>query len=452
MTVSCTPKSIITESPVTSIEGNIINIDGQDSVLYVFVNNGHNLKAIETVPLKPITDSAKATFVWSTKDTIQPGVYFLGWGEGKIIPVLLKHGERAKVSLHYTDFQQSKINSPLNNSLAAAKVDLQNIFGTLNPLYKDYVKELQQGGATDSTLEKLKIGENKKVLLRDSLRQSFPLVADVLSFYFFRTYPSNPMHYQSEAMYVVNEYFSEIELTDSVYQRIPDLREAFKNYISVLSQAPISEGEKAVKLDSLLNELEAGTISHKTALVGILDGCTASKYGNGYVRYGNEYIATYEADVNFNKSIQQTINDISVFTTGAIAPEITEQQPNGEEMSLSDLRGKVVLLDFWASWCGPCRRANPELVRIYDKYKDQGFDIFAVSLDKKKSSWEGAIRKDKLAWHHVSDLGGWGSKPAALYKVRGIPEAILLDREGRIIFRGVKGAQLEQLLIKEFAK
>lgn len=120
---------------------------------------------------------------------------------------------------------------------------------------------------------------------------------------------------------------------------------------------------------------------------------------------------------------------------GDPAPEIALPNPDGEVMRLSDLKGKVVLLDFWASWCGPCRRANPGVVEIYNKYKDQGFTVFSVSLDRngQKNAWVQAIEQDKLAWEwHVSDLKFWQSEPAQLYGVRAIPATFLLDREGII--------------------
>ena len=112
---------------------------------------------------------------------------------------------------------------------------------------------------------------------------------------------------------------------------------------------------------------------------------------------------------------------------------------------LSDLRGKVVLIDFWASWCGPCRRENPNVTRIYSQYHDKGFEIFSVSLDSDAASWKRAIESDKLVWpNHVSDLKKWQSQAAAIYGVRSIPSTFLLDKEGRIVHRDLRGADLER--------
>lgn len=129
---------------------------------------------------------------------------------------------------------------------------------------------------------------------------------------------------------------------------------------------------------------------------------------------------------------------------GAIAPDLEFPDPYGKMRKLSDLRGKVVLLDFWASWCGPCRRENPNVTNIYSKYHDKGFEVFSVSLDSDAASWKRAIESDKLVWpNHVSDLKKWQSQAAAIYGVRSIPSTFLLDKEGRIVKRDLRGADLE---------
>jgi thiol-disulfide isomerase/thioredoxin len=138
---------------------------------------------------------------------------------------------------------------------------------------------------------------------------------------------------------------------------------------------------------------------------------------------------------------------------GDQAPELAYQNPNGDIMKLSDLRGKVVLIDFWASWCGPCRMENPNVVRIYNEYKDKrytagkGFEIYSVSLDQAKDRWIQAIEKDGLVWaSHVSDLRGWKAQGAALYGVNSIPMTFLVDSNGKVIAKGLRGAQLEAAL------
>lgn len=143
---------------------------------------------------------------------------------------------------------------------------------------------------------------------------------------------------------------------------------------------------------------------------------------------------------------------------GDVAPELKFKNPDGKEVSLSSLRGSIVLIDFWASWCKPCRIENPNVVAAYNKFKGasfgnaKGFKIYGVSLDKNKERWVGAIKQDGLNWDNVSDLGGWGSAGAKAYGINSIPANVLLDANGVIIARNLRGANLHaelQKLVKQ---
>ena len=140
---------------------------------------------------------------------------------------------------------------------------------------------------------------------------------------------------------------------------------------------------------------------------------------------------------------------------GDEAPDIVMNNPKGKELKLSDLRGKYVLVDFWASWCGPCRRENPNVVRAYDKYRKaefkdgDGFEIFSVSLDRDIPRWEAAIDKDDLDWkNHVCDLKGWENEAAVMFGVRSVPMSFLLDPNGIIVAKDLRGMQLHRQLDK----
>ena len=137
---------------------------------------------------------------------------------------------------------------------------------------------------------------------------------------------------------------------------------------------------------------------------------------------------------------------------GAKAPDIELPTPDGKPIKLSSLKGKVVLLDFWASWCAPCRKESPNLVSLYKKYKDKGFEIYSVSLDKTKEDWVKAIKQDKITWIQVSDLKYWDCVASKLYQVESIPHFVLIDKQGKIVERGLSYERLATLVEKMVKK
>lgn len=143
---------------------------------------------------------------------------------------------------------------------------------------------------------------------------------------------------------------------------------------------------------------------------------------------------------------QEKLNQMRGTTIGYPALNFAQANPDGKMINLTDFKGKYVLVDFWASWCGPCRGENPNVVNAYNKYKDKGFTVFGVSLDQNKDKWLQAITADHLTWTHVSDLKGWGNEAAKLYGISSIPQNLLLDKEGKIVGKNLRGAELDAKL------
>lgn len=157
---------------------------------------------------------------------------------------------------------------------------------------------------------------------------------------------------------------------------------------------------------------------------------------------------------SFHGMVQQTemaIARIDAVKIGKEAPELILPMPNDKELALSSLRGKVVLIDFWASWCGPCRKEMPNVKRCYEKYKNKGFEILGVSLDEDKDRWLEAIQKEGMTWPQVSDLKHWKSEAVLIYGIQSIPFTVLVDKEGKILATDLRGLELDQKL-KEVLK
>lgn len=177
-----------------------------------------------------------------------------------------------------------------------------------------------------------------------------------------------------------------------------------------------------------------------------------SMKGSEYHRMMTTTLSQVENQIKFIEMQKQQEELVAnLLKPGSSAPEIALTNPDGRLIKLSSLKGKYVLIDFWASWCGPCRKENPTVVALYNKYRDKGFDIYSVSLDKDKEKWMQAIQQDGLIWSsHVSDLLMWNSSVVPLYGINSIPFTVLLDKSGNVIATNLRGetltAKLQELL------
>ncbi len=201
--------------------------------------------------------------------------------------------------------------------------------------------------------------------------------------------------------------------------------------------------------------LENWNVAHGDILRNVLDvyleKYPEARFTRGLESNLNTWVDSYQSALNDEKRKSFYGNLDRNVDVGSTAPDIWMDMVNGGDMKLSDLRGKYVLIDFWASWCGPCRKENPNVVRLYKKYKDKGFTVFSVSLDDNAAAWKSAIESDGLEWpYHVSDLKKWNSIVVQLYKFEGIPHTVLIDKKGTIIGKNLRGMELENKLKELF--
>lgn len=159
------------------------------------------------------------------------------------------------------------------------------------------------------------------------------------------------------------------------------------------------------------------------------------------ISFWDSTLTKYRDNFSYNsyfKSFEKKVNKIKSVSIGSVAPEVILSDTTGKDIALSSLRGKYILLDFWAGWCGPCRMENPNILKNYLKYKDKGFEIYQVSLDRSRSDWVNAIKKDNLIWYNVSDLKYFQSEAATIYNIDRIPKGFLLDPNGVIIAKDIE--------------
>jgi len=359
------------------------------------------------------------------------------------------------VLICFLSFAQNSINVNVKGNIFNAKVDSVSLSQFFGNHYKDYIKvPLSKKGdfSFKGTLPAadyyvLRVGASHvNLIIRNN--SEIKLYGDGSNIYSFcNIVGSDESKSMNEFVKVLTDWNMKRDSAVALIQQNPARQEEISNSMSPefykyqnAQQSFIAENPNSAALLPVISTIDAEN-----------DFATYESIIKQLVESFKESPAVQNANANYLQ-MKAKKDAANLLAPGKVAPDFEELKTDGKtKMKLSDLRGKVVLIDFWASWCGPCRKENPNVVKTYEKYKASGFTVMSVSLDRDKAAWLAAIEKDNLTWpHHVSDLGHWSSKVPQMYGVKGIPFTVLIDQEGKIIKTNLRGPDLEAELKKIF--
>lgn len=383
----------------------------------------------------------------------KPRLYSIGFNETMNGRIIL--GEEKSLTLYANAQYMEKgrtTGSPANKALENMMKRIESMRTASEQLRNDFHQALNSRNeqSVASVNERLATLDKEKTAFLDSLKTANPLLWRSASLQLSPDYFNGRNGYANELEFYGKEFFAFANLSDPAYEHVPDVMNAFQNYVALLSQLGANAATSKQLSEAQLAKLTPGSNTYRRALSGIVSGFKASNHPD-YFAFAKKYVDTYRAnDLGEVSRLESDLKKTSTFTPGMEAPDLVGNTPEGDSYALSKLRGKYVLVDFWASWCGPCRRENPNVVNMYKKYNNKGFEILGVSLDRDAGAWKKAIEQDGLTWRHISDLKGWQSEHAKLYSVNSIPQTLLLDKEGKIIQRNLRGEQLGEKLREIF--
>lgn len=379
-------------------------------------------------------------------NSAQPRLLYVGLPPNKVATVVVGPDPLLEVTGNCRYLQKATVEkSPTNAAYVEMKDKIQSFKRNNNVLMTKMVRA-QTEEEKQAAIAELKVLDAERLELLDSLKQSKPFLGKIMALNTYLSYPNNQANYNNEVEYFGNEFFKFADLKDPAYAQLPTVFDAFNEYTRTLASVKLPKNITQQFLDASLALLGDNQGGKELALAGVVSGLERSK-SSLFIPYAQKYVADY-GDVAPQMSAQliAKVNKMTQFEEGRVAPDFTQKTPEGEDLSLSDLKGKYVLIDFWASWCGPCRRENPNVVRMYKAYKDKGFEILGVSLDRSKDRWLAAIEQDQLTWKHVSDLKHWSNAVARQYNVSSVPYTMLIDPDGKIVAKNLRGPSLEAKL------
>jgi len=422
------------------IQVELANAKSDSIAVFDMMNN--DILVLYKVPLKKEGDKAKALIKGQVP---AEGMYLVGMDAQKAKLVVITEQSSLKFTADESYFAQTAVvtGSPVNedyNIFNSAAGEIQGKIQTAQSKFQQ-TKDPLIRAELDSLYQVQTEMQTKYLVKKD-------ILSKIVQFYYFPAYkPSEHTKYKSEIEYFIGEFMN-LPFQDTTMAYFPMYSEKLMYYSRTVAQL-LSFEEAKTKLIALTQKPQPNTKLHKITFLTMLQGLQQSQ-PDMFAEIGEQYLKFYPNGYK-SAQIKEVVNRISALKIGGLAPEIVMKDTAGVERKLSSLRGKVVLIDFWASWCGPCRKENPNVVKAYQEFNKKGFEVFSVSLDNPgaKDRWINAIKQDGLIWpNHVSDLAGWQSVACKLYNFNSIPFTVLLDKQGKIVAKNLRGPKLEEELKK----
>jgi peroxiredoxin len=443
------PKEVVQEKEVIQKQIKVLclaNDCADNDPLSLFEFNG-----IGFTKIKELEQVGKDSFELQVPEG-QPHFLYIGTEAQAKLPVIFSD-ENMVIQGTCKAFRQSNIsNSEYNTMYNEILAEIRTNKRAMQLKMGEFRQAAKEPEMQMSIKKALTTFDQQQLAYLDTIRKQNPFLGNIVALGTLASFPDKAVQYNNnEVDYFAAEYFKNADLKNPAFNHIPYLFESFKEYSQTLASVGLPQNIVNDLINQNLELVPDSTQAMRYALGGTLLGLQGKNHPS-FMDYAKQFVQKFESttDVASIDRLKTQMEQAKSFIPGGNAPEIEMKTREGEMMKLSDLRGKVVLIDFWASWCGPCRKENPNVVRVYNKYKSSGFEILGVSLDRTKDKWEAAIEKDGLTWHHVSDLKGWQNEAAQTYGVRSIPHTVLVDQKGKIIARNLRGSTLELKLAEIF--
>ena len=431
------------------IEGNITNIppDSPNLVhLYSYYGNELSEDASASV-------NEQGDFKLEIRDTLQQGLYKIGIDQTNAASIVLSGEKDVSIKADYGQLKMEGITVTNSRENEAYRVLLNEWKRLANKMAGLSIEKSQVSTVDPFYVRKMKAIEDKMSLIMQEhnvhllyIKETYPdtFVAEVLVNLSLvpqlTDHPDLKDNYDNERAFMHDLFFEFIDFDDERIIYTPFLAKKYFTYLDKYTHHT-PEGLKD-SVDLMLTKAEANSAVREFTLEYLIDTFN----NKGLSKLADYVVDNYVEGCSkpLTERTVEKIENLKRLRVGRIAPDIVSKDTNGKAIALSTLIGKgVLMVYFWASWCEGCEAENPNIIRIYNKYKDRGFDIYAVALDKNKTEWLKAIKKHKFTWTNVSDLREWESEAVKTYNVNRTPAIYLLDKEGRIMARNLRGKELE---------